>query len=236
MVGRKRSESADLVGKKIFRLTVIEYVKIREKSWAFRCSCECGNEVFTPRARLLNGEIKSCGCYRSDNSSALKHGLVNHPLNGVWRNMKSRCFNPNVKEYKWYGERGIGVYKPWINNFKAFYDYCMTLNYEDGLQLDRIDGDGNYEPGNLRFVTSKKNNNNRKNTKKLLYKGQEYSLVELFEAFPEVSKVSRNVLRKRLNDSWDLERALNTPYSKYSNKPSYNGHVKLPGKKSPADQ
>jgi len=82
------------------------------------------------------------------------HGLTNHPLYGLWGNIKNRCFNPNADNYEYYGGRGIGLYDLWIEDFKAFYDYVVTLeNYgRAGYTLDRIENDGNYEPNNLRWA------------------------------------------------------------------------------------
>jgi len=90
-----------------------------------------------------------------------KHGLSNTLIRRVWVNIKQRCFNKNNKKYPIYGARGISVYKLWVDDFMAFYDYVIALpNYDEkrlgrkgGLTIDRINNDGNYEPGNLRWTT-----------------------------------------------------------------------------------
>lgn len=82
----------------------------------------------------------------------------------VWENMKTRCFNIKSKDYPGYGARGITVCPEWKNDFQAFYDCVSQLAHfgEAGYSLDRIDNDGNYEPGNVRWTTAKEQANNRR--------------------------------------------------------------------------
>ena len=99
-----------------------------------------------------------------------KHGLSKHPLNGRWNMMKQRCNNPNNVKYKDYGGRGITVCDEWMNDFKKYYDWCMDNGYKQELHIDRRDNDGNYEPGNCRFVTPKVNANNKQRRDKVKIK------------------------------------------------------------------
>ncbi len=80
------------------------------------------------------------------------HGMTGTRIYKNWANIKSRCFNSNDNDYPRYGGRGITIYPAWINDFQAFYDYVSTLeNYhKPSYTLDRINNDGNYEPGNLK--------------------------------------------------------------------------------------
>jgi len=87
------------------------------------------------------------------------HGMSGTPIYGVWMAMKYRCFNPKCKEFKNYGGRGITVCDRWME-FKSFRD-DMLSTYQSGLQLDRIDNDGNYEPSNCRWVTRSQNGKNK---------------------------------------------------------------------------
>lgn len=92
------------------------------------------------------------------------HGMSNKPEYRVWHNMKQRCLNPNHKKYSDYGGRGITVYEEWINDFATFYD-AVGERPHPKYSLDRIDNDGNYEPGNVRWTTvSEQNKNRRKST------------------------------------------------------------------------
>ena len=84
-----------------------------------------------------------------------KHGMSGSPAFMTWTNMKSRIFNSNDKDYKHYGERGISIFPPWQVDFQLFYDYVSALpNFgKKKYSIDRIDVNGNYEPGNLRWTT-----------------------------------------------------------------------------------
>jgi len=81
-----------------------------------------------------------------------------------WNWIKSRCFNPKREAYINYGGRGIGIYEPWISDKLLFIEYCKTLSGWDNLNLtlDRINNDGNYEPGNLRFTSRVIQSRNRR--------------------------------------------------------------------------
>jgi hypothetical protein len=86
-----------------------------------------------------------------------KHGMTNHYLYEAWHGIKQRCLNPANKDYANYGRRGISVYEPWRTSFEAFRDYVLANLGERplGHSLDRIDNDGHYEPGNIRWADRK---------------------------------------------------------------------------------
>ncbi|GAH87592.1 unnamed protein product, partial [marine sediment metagenome] len=84
------------------------------------------------------------------------HGYSNHHLYKVWQHMKQRCYNENHVGYKNYGGRGIAVCSEWISSPKTFIDWALPL-WKEGLQIDRMDNNGNYEPSNCRFITHAEN-------------------------------------------------------------------------------
>lgn len=86
-----------------------------------------------------------------------QHGLTHHSLHSIWRSMKNRCFNTKSKSYKHYGGRGILICREWDLSFLSFYNFCIDNGWKDGLQVDRIDNNGNYEPNNCQFITQSEN-------------------------------------------------------------------------------
>ena len=117
--------------------------------------CEaCGKEV---EKRLQHGMIqKTCGCG--------KHGGTKDDLYKVWKGIKRRCYNSHEKKYHRYGGRGIIVCDEWKENYLIFKQWAVENGYKKGLQIDRINNDGNYEPDNCRFVTNTENARNKSQT------------------------------------------------------------------------
>jgi len=127
-----------------------------------RCKCGCG-EITNPGSKWVNHHNLNL---TGKDSYAYKHGLTKHKLFIVWTNMKKRCYKPNTTGYQHYGDRGIRVCIRWKGSFKSFYNWAMANGWQEGLEIDRKDNDGNYHPDNCRFVTRAVNNNNRRNPKK----------------------------------------------------------------------
>ena len=138
-----------------------------------KVQCHCGN-IFNPRMNdLRSGKVKSCGCIKAESTrkAHTTHGFTKNrkqlPLYVVWKGMKKRCLNPNEKQYHDYGGRGIVICDEWKNDAKSFVEWAMANGYEKGLEIDRIDVNGNYEPSNCRFVTSSVNSQNTRLLNKL---------------------------------------------------------------------
>jgi len=79
--------------------------------------------------------------------------------------MRSRCYNPNDKEYHTYGGRGIKVHQGWLENPDTFVEWAKSNGFDRKLQIDRKENDGPYSPENCHFTTSQENNRNRSNNK-----------------------------------------------------------------------
>jgi hypothetical protein len=85
------------------------------------------------------------------------HGLSKHPLYFIWIGVRNRCYTPKSSNYKYYGGRGITVCDDWKYNFIDFYNWSISNGYEKGLQIDRIDNNGNYEPNNCQYIDQAEN-------------------------------------------------------------------------------
>lgn len=155
-------------GDKFERWTVVgACFRNERRSQSVVCECDCGTVQVCTVDNLKRRQTMSCGCLRSDRTRELntKHGLTGHRLVGVWNGMKKRCLTKTCQRYKDYGGRGITVCDLWKRSFQAFYDWAVANGWQPGLQLDRINNDGNYEPDNCRFVTPEVNSRNRRKPK-----------------------------------------------------------------------
>ena len=173
---RREFRKVDLTGKRFEHLTVIKAadddMKHHGQKWI--CRCDCGNEVIVRSDGLQSGHTKSCGCF---NKRRTTHGKSKTKLFKVWTEMKQRCFNPNAEEYDRYGGRGITVCEEW-KSFEPFYEWAVANGYAEGLQIDRIDNDGDYCPENCRWTTRKVQMSNRRNTVYLEHEGAQHTIRE----------------------------------------------------------
>lgn len=132
------------------------------------CKCSCGNIVKIVKYKLVQTTkpVRSCGCLRLDrvHESKTIHGDSGGAIVGkrsrlyrIWSNIKSRCYNKNVRSYKDYGERGIKVCDEWLNSYEEFKLWAISNGYSDDLTIDRIDSDKDYCPNNCRWITASEN-------------------------------------------------------------------------------
>lgn len=210
----------DLTGSRFGRLTVIERANDHIDPQGRRivywlCRCTCGNEVVVSGASLRRGSTFSCGCLGVERriESASKHHLCKSKIYSTWDRMKQRCVNPNSKNYKNYGARGIKVCDRWMFDFGAFYDDVSKLpNFgEIGYSIDRIDVNGDYEPNNVRWANRETQANNTRTNRYITYNGRKQTLAQWSREY----NISYKRFISRINDyRWDFEKALTTPVKK----------------------
>jgi hypothetical protein len=182
--GKSHYNTIDITGLKVKRWTVIDFETGALGGSRWRCRCECGTERVYRSQCIRRGSMSdSCGCVPETRPYRIKHGLTrnNKKLLSVWSSMVRRCHNPLDSGYKNYGGRGISVCRAWRTDAKAFAEY-IGLPPEDGeYQIDRIDNDGNYEPGNVRWATRSENVRNTRLTVMVEWDGKRVPLITLCE-------------------------------------------------------
>lgn len=201
-----RSKKIDLVGEKFFRLTVLRRVESdKNGNSRWECLCKCGLKSIVYGSSLKNFITKSCGCYAKDPSSKanLTHGMTKTRTWRVWSGMKTRCDNKNNDNYKYYGGRGITYCERW-ESFGNFYKDMGERPY--GMTLDRINVNGNYEPGNVKWSSPKEQANNRRRNHFISYKGETKTLTE----WSRKLGISTRGLTMRIN-KWGIEEAFTRP-------------------------
>lgn len=200
----------DLTGKRFGRLTVLGRSQEPSEKIKWICKCDCGTIKAIYGDCLKNGNTKSCGCFKTENAKLLYSGLrqKNKTLYGIWWSMRQRCNNKNSKSYHNYGGRGIKVCDEWNASFENFYYWAYSNGYENGLQVDRIDNNGDYSPNNCRWVNTEVQANNKRNVKLYEIDGQKKSLPQWCREY----NASYYTVRQRVCKlGWDIKDALVIP-------------------------
>lgn len=174
----------DLTNHQFGNWTVLEYAG--NSYW--KCKCKCGNIKNVKGATLKNGTSKGCGC------RFYKHGKEGTKIYRLWSHMKERCYYEKYKNYADYGRRGIKVCDEWLEA-KTFIDWALENGYKEGLTLDRIDVNGNYEPSNCRFVTNKEQQRNKRNSRFVEIEGE----IKTVSEWAEIANLDRSTILYRIN-------------------------------------
>lgn len=193
------------------RLTPVRFVPGRRKS-TWLCLCDCGKEKEVSTHHFLSGATTSCGCYNKERMAEKqrRHGMYFSRQFKVWKSMVARCLKPYNTSYKNYGARGISVCKRWMK-WENFWE-DMGPSYREDLELDRIDNDGNYEPGNCRWTTRLVNMNNKRTTFMVTAFGRTMSVQD----WGRETGIKGNTIAQRIRDQkW-------TPEKSVTKKPQWN--------------
>lgn len=160
----------DLTDRVFERLTVLSRAPSKGRRTAWNCVCKCGNSKVSCSQELLTGDCGSCGCLQRDRTSAASktHGLSHKCREyNSWQNMLRRCKTSTHPDYPCYGGRGISVCERW-DSPAGFINFLSDMGRSPGrgYSVDRLNVNGNYEPGNVRWATQKQQMQNvRKNVR-----------------------------------------------------------------------
>lgn len=201
----------DLTGLTFGRLTALGYIH-RGSDRFWHCRCECGAERWIVTGSLTSGRTRSCGCLPHRRSGLPRkvstHGQARKGATTrtfrIWKSMLSRCSNPNGPDFHRYGGRGITVCDEWKKFVKFRHDMgdCPPT-----MEIDRINNDGNYEPGNCRWATRKEQTRNTSFNRHMTLNGTTKCVSE----WSELLGIAQTTLNARLRYGWSDERALTEP-------------------------
>jgi len=215
----RKSLSELLNGQRVFgRLTVVREVRGNyvpangTYRRAVKCDCDCGSTATVELQSLKRGVTKSCGCLNikviQDRTTTHGHSCGGKRTSeySAWKSAKARCYIPSVSNFAGYGGRGIKMCDRWCNSFENFLD-DMGRKPSPELSIDRIDNDGDYEPGNCRWAPLSVQAGNRRNNLVFEYLGRRYTCSEAARAFG----LKPHTLADRLRKGWLVADAIETP-------------------------
>lgn len=208
----------NISGQRFGRLVAIKRDTERDctlhKTNYWLCQCDCGN-VVSIRKYDLQHHTRSCGCEKGKliRETKEKHGWSRKPLYYVWKSMKARCSNKNLPSYKNYGGRGITVCEEWADDFELFKEWAFSSGYKEGLSIDRIDNNGNYEPKNCKWSDAVEQQNNRRSVVNVTYNGVTQSIAK----WAREIGVSEATIRNRLKRGLSIEVAMSSKDWRFRN-------------------
>lgn len=194
------------VGKTYGALRVIDVGPVIRGQRVLTCACACGIRKSLDGANVLAGRTRSCGCKRltwiGDGTSTHGHtrGGKRRPEYEAWKHMLRRCLSPADSRYADYGGRGISVCLEWVASYEAFYAH-VGQRPSATHSLDRIDVNGNYEPGNVRWATRAEQLRNTRSNRHITAFGTTKTLAE----WADITGVRRSTI------AWRIDRRNMTP-------------------------
>lgn len=196
----------DITGRKFGMLTALRFSDRKNGSTYWIFLCDCGKEKRIISRNVITDNVKSCGCHKKEflRNIATTHGMSKTHIYSVWRSMKSRCIKPSHISYINYGGRGIKVCDRWIKSFKNFFE-DMGSTYRKGLEIERINNNGNYEPDNCKWATEKEQGNNKRSNVILNHNGRKMTIKQ----WSEFLNINEATLYRRYYQKWPVNRLLN---------------------------
>lgn len=204
--------NVELSGQRLGRFTVIRFQRDADDRKAWLCRCECGNEKIVRQSALLLGRTRSCGCLQKQVVAELRRQAKwsdenRFKVRRAWCGIVERCTDPACHAWHNYGGRGITLHPEWLEDFEAFYAYLGQAPTPLHT-VERINNDGNYVPGNVRWATRTEQCRNKRNNRLLTFRGERRTLME----WSELLGIDRKTVSCRIDRfGWSIERALTTP-------------------------
>lgn len=198
----------DLEGQKFGTIRVGRYCGTKSHASLWECICDCGRLYVAIGSVLTRDNTHSCGCRRFENfaDSMRTHGMARTDEHKIWCGIKKRCFNPKCDSYPHYGGRGITMCKKWLDSFQEFHNDVGDRPSKKH-SLDRINNNGHYEPGNVRWATRVEQANNSRKCRMITANGVTQSASQ----WSRTTGISCGTILNRLNHGWTTERAISTP-------------------------
>lgn len=173
-----RQPSESWVGFRHGMLTVVAFEGIAQfnkgKACVFRFRCDCGNEFTAQKSNVIR-KRQDCGCQRPEPTRTQPPGAWSHPLCKTWQHIFERCDNPKNKSFKDYGARGIKICDRWRYGDGALTGFeCFLADMgprPDGFTIERDDFNGDYEPGNCRWISKPDQGKNARGVRLLTING-----------------------------------------------------------------
>lgn len=202
-----KAKDSETLGKTFGNLRALEITTSLKGKRAYRCLCSCGSKFVATGTHLRSGNTTSCGCVGRSKTVErnTKHGLADTPEYTAWLMTLQRCSNPNQRDYKHYGGRGIAVCDRW----RVFENFLKDMGRRpEGLTLERVDNSGPYAPGNCVWASRKAQASNTRRSRLLTFKGETMTLTQWAEALG----LPPSTVKMRLNKlGYSVEQALTKP-------------------------
>lgn len=202
----------DLTGKRFTRWLVLSRADINKDAHpAWNCICDCGTKRIVAGISLKNGSSKSCGCLRNENlgNKNRTHGRSQTKEWSAWSRMKQRCSSNDKRYFPYYKNRGIKICDRW-NKFENFF--ADMGKCPEGRSLDRIDNNGNYEPSNCRWATTKEQMRNRSCSLSITYNGETLTYLQWAK---RLGTCHDSIIHSRLKRGWSEEKTVTTPIKQF---------------------
>lgn len=203
----------DMTNVRFGRLLCIKIGPKNNGCYQWECICDCGNIKLSSGRDLRYGKINSCGCLKKESCSKngklrKTHGLsrTNKRLYDIWRQMLSRCYNKNNKDFFGYGNRGIRVFEEW-KNIDKFFLWANNSGYQNNLTIERNDFNKDYCPDNCRWIPMSEQAHNTRRCKKITFNDKTLHI----SAWSRETGIAVHTIITRLRLGWSIEKTLTEP-------------------------